>query len=216
MTDYVVWSVPGSPFGRAVLATLQEKGANWRMESLAPGSQKSAAHAQRHPFHRIPTLSHGDFELYETQAMLRYIDRTAPGPALTPAEPRAAARMDQLMNICDWYLYMNCAEVITYQRFIRPNLLGEDCDDAAVAAAVPKVPAVLAEMTRLLGDRDFFTGSLSLADVHIAAHLDFLALTAEGADLLAAQPVLAAWHQRMLARPSFITTTMDRQFELAA
>jgi glutathione S-transferase len=50
-------------------------------------------------------MDHGDFRLYESQAILRYIDRVFAGTPLTPANPRAAARMDQAMNINDWYLF---------------------------------------------------------------------------------------------------------------
>ena len=50
-------------------------------------------------------LEHNGFLLYETQAILRYLDRVLPTPALTPADPRRAARMDQVMNVTDWYLF---------------------------------------------------------------------------------------------------------------
>ena len=32
----------------------------------------------------MPAIEHGDFTLYETQAIVRYIDRVWPQPALTP------------------------------------------------------------------------------------------------------------------------------------
>jgi glutathione S-transferase len=47
MSEFVVHSVPGSPFGRAVLAALEEKGAGYR---LAPGAAKSLYHLARRPF----------------------------------------------------------------------------------------------------------------------------------------------------------------------
>ena len=31
-----------------------------------------------------------------------YLDRVPPAPPLTPADPKAAARMDQAMNVSDW------------------------------------------------------------------------------------------------------------------
>ena len=40
-----------------------------------PGTLKQPDHMARHPFGRIPVLDHGDFRLYETQAILRYLDR---------------------------------------------------------------------------------------------------------------------------------------------
>jgi glutathione S-transferase len=66
MTEFVVHSVPGSPFGRAVLLTLEEKGARYRLAAVAPGTLRSPEHLARHPFDRVP--------------------------ALTPSDPRAAAR----------------------------------------------------------------------------------------------------------------------------
>ncbi len=101
MTEFIVHSVPGSPYGRAVLATLEEKGADYRLAPLAPGATKSEPHASRHPFGRVPVLEHDGFMLYESQAILRCLDRVLPAQVLTPADPKAAARMDQAMNIND-------------------------------------------------------------------------------------------------------------------
>jgi glutathione S-transferase len=55
----------------------------------------------RHPFGRVPVLEYDGFMLYETQAILRFLDRILPSPTLTPADPKAAARMDQAMIIND-------------------------------------------------------------------------------------------------------------------
>ena len=76
MSSFVVHNIPGSPFGRAVLATLEEKGASYRLAPVAPGTLKSEAHLALHPFGRIPVLDHDGFRLYETSAVdrLRWID----------------------------------------------------------------------------------------------------------------------------------------------
>ena len=81
-----------------MLATLEEKGAAYRLVPVAPGTFRTPEHLARHPFGRVPVLDHGGFRLYETQAILRYLDRVLPMPALTPADPKAAGRMDQLMD----------------------------------------------------------------------------------------------------------------------
>ena len=78
MAEFIVHSVPGSPFGRAVLAALEEKGADYRLAAVPPGGMKVAPHIGRHPFGRVPVLEHDDFSLYETQAILRYLDRVLP------------------------------------------------------------------------------------------------------------------------------------------
>src|SRR5476651_2137726 len=102
MSDFIVHTIPGSPFARAVLATLEEKGASYRVSPVAPGAFRSPEHLARHPFGRVPVLEHDGFMIYETQAILRYLDRVIPAPALTPADPRTAALMDQALNVSDW------------------------------------------------------------------------------------------------------------------
>ena len=121
MTEIGVHSIPGSPYGRAVLVALEEKRAAYRVIPVAPKALRSPEHLLRHPFGRVPVLEHGDFRLYETQAILRYIDRVLPGPALNPQEPRAAARIDQLMNINDCYLFQGVGNVIAFQRIVGPK-----------------------------------------------------------------------------------------------
>jgi glutathione S-transferase len=129
MSEFVVHATPGSPFSRSVMAALEEKGADWRLAALKPGTSKLPSHLARHPFGRMPVLEHGDFTLYETQAILRYLDRVLLQPSLMPANPQAAARVDQVMNINDWYLFQGCGNVITFQRIIRPQLFGQPTDE---------------------------------------------------------------------------------------
>jgi len=211
-----VHSIPGSPFGRAVLVALEEKGARYRFRAVAPGTLKSPAHLAIHPFGRVPVLEDGEFRVYETQAILRYLDRTLPGPALTPAAPRLAARMDQLMNVNDWYLFQGVANVIAFQRVVGPRLLGLTADEAACAAAMPKAQRVLDEIAGFLGRQLYFVGEApTLADLLLAPQLDFLALTPEWDVLTAAHDNLRGWLERMRARPSFAATTWERVAAMA-
>jgi len=215
MSEFIVHSVPGSPFGRAVLAALEEKGARYRLAAMAPSAAKSPEHLARHPFGRIPVLEHDGFSLYETQAILRYLDRVLPQPALTPADPRRAARMDQVMNINDWYLFQGVCNVIAFQRIIAPRLLGLTTDEAAIEAAIPRARTVFAELARLLGEQSYFAGdAVSLADLLVAPQLDFMAPTPEWSELGVINANLAAWLKRMQARPSFVATTWERVSEM--
>jgi glutathione S-transferase len=217
MADLTIYTVPGSPFARGVMATLEEKGATYRIAPLAPGESKQPGHLARHPFGRMPVLDHGDFRLYETQAILRYLDRILPAPPLTPADPRAAARMDQLMSINDWYLFQGCLNVIGFQRIVGPRLLSLTPDEAAITAAMPQARTVFAELSRLLGEQAYLVGDgLSLADLHVAAQLDLFTLAPEWAALTARTPNLAAWLGRVAARPSMQATTWERVAAKAA
>ena len=217
MSDYLIHLVPGSPFSRSVLATLEEKGARYRVAPVVPGTLRSPQHLSRHPFGRVPVLEHGDFRLYETQAILRYLDRVMPEPALTPADPRRAARMDQLMNVNDWYLFHGVANVIAFQRVVGPRLMGLTPDEAAIAAALPKARIVFDELARQLGAQPYFTGdTLTLADLLLAPQLDFLQQTPEWEALTAGHPNLGRWLARMAARPSMQATTWERVASLQA
>jgi glutathione S-transferase len=216
MSEFVVYSIPGSPYGRAVLATFEEKGAAYRFSLVPPGSHRSEPHLSRHPFARVPAIEHDGLPLYETQAIMRYLDRVLPDPALTPEDPAAAARMDQVMNVCDWYLFQGVNNVIGFHRIVAPRLTGASPDEAAIAAAMPKARVVIKELSRLLGSKDYFAaGALTLADILVAAHLDFLAQTPEWKELSADTPNLVSWLERTNARPSFKSTTWERVAQLA-
>lgn len=216
MSDFIIHTIPGSPFARAVMATLEEKGGRWRIAPLAPGMTKVEPHISRNPFGRMPVIEHGDFMLYETQAILRYIDRVIPEPRLTPSDPKAAARMDQAMNIADWYLFQGVGNVIGFQRVVGPVLLGITPDEEACVAAMPKGHQVFGELSRLLGDKAYFTGeNVSLADLLLAAQVDFLTQAPEWAPLTEGRSNLVRWMERMNARPSMLATTWPRVTELA-
>jgi len=216
MSEFIVHSVPGSPFGRAVLAVLEEKGAPYRFAPVALGTFQSAEHLARHPFGRVPVLEHGGFMLYETQAILRYLDRVLPQPSLTPADPRRAARMDQAMNINDWYLFHGVGNVIVFHRVIAPRVLGRAPDEAAIEAAMPKAKVVFNELARLLGDNAYFSGdTISLADFMLAPAVEFFTLVPEWSVLGAPHANLVGWIARMQARPSMKATTWERVSELA-
>jgi len=216
MSDFIVHGVPGSPFLRSVQLGLEEKGALYRLAVMAPGESKSAAHLKRHPFGRIPAFEHGDFQLYETQAILRYLDDVIPEPALEPADPRAAARMNQIIGINDWYFFPKVAAVIVFQRIIGPVLLGLTTDEAAVAAALPVGRVCIAELDRLLGSQPFLAGErMSMADLMLAPQLDFFAATPEGAAMLAGTG-LDQWLGRMRVRPSMLATQRPESLRSAA
>lgn len=217
MPPFVVHATPGSPYARAVMATLEEKRADWRLAALKPGTSRQQPHLARHPFGRMPVLDHDNFSLYETQAILRYLDRVLPTPALTPADPKAAARMDQVMSIVDWYLFQGCGNIITFQRIVRPMLFGQPTDEAIVHEAMPRAHVVFAELSRLLGGADWFGGDdISLADFMVAPHFDFFAQTPEWRELTAEHPNLVAWLARAEDRASLKATTWAKIKAMAA
>jgi glutathione S-transferase len=216
MSDIVVYGVPGSPFVRAVQMGLEEKGVAYRLQVVAPQEAKSAAYLKRHPFGRVPAFEHGNFKLYETQAILRYLDDVFSEPPFVPADPHAAARMNQIIGINDWYFFPKAAAVIVFQRVIGPALLGLATNEEEIAAALPMARICIAELDRLLDSQRFLTGEqVSIADLMLAPQIDFFAATTEGAALLEGTN-LKAWLARMNARPSMIATQRPEPLRGAA
>jgi glutathione S-transferase len=215
MSEFIVYGVPGSPYVRAALLGLEEKGCDWHLHAMPFGGFKSSEHLARNPFGRIPVMDHGEFRLYEVQAILRYLDRIVPEPSLTPRDPRAEARMNQICGITDWYVMPDVSRPITFARVVAPKL-GLPIDEARIAAAIPKAKVCVAEIGGLLGDQQFMAGeALTIADLMLAPHLTMFAETAEGAPMLQPHPNIRAWVERMNARPSMMATTWDRLHALA-
>ena len=216
MPSFIVHTIPGSPAARAVMATLIEKSATFSVSGLTPGAHRQEPHLSRHPFGKMPVLEHGDFSLYETQAILRYLDRILPAPALTPAKPREAARMDQIMGISDWYLFQGVNNIIGFHRLVGPRLMGLVADEEAIKEAMPRAHVVFGELSRLLGDKAYLASSeVSLADLIVAPHVDFLAQTPEWSELTDKRPNLIQWLARMNERKSMSATTWDTVAQLA-
>ena len=210
MTDFVIHGIPGSPYVRTPLLALEEKGLPWRLAAVPMGGNRAPEYCSIHPFNKIPTLDHGDFRLYETRAILNYLDRIAPEPRLTPTDPRAAARMDQLIGITDSYLAPRVSGPLSFPRIVAPKL-GLPVDEAVIAAAVAPAGEVIDEVARLLDGQPFMAGSaISLADLMLAPHLVFLPDFAEGQRMLAPHSALAAWIERMASRPSMAATSWER------
>lgn len=213
MSTIVIHGIPGSPYVRMPLLTCEEKGAPYRLDPMTFGTTKTPEHLARHPFGRIPFMEHDGFWLYEAQAIIRYIDQVFDGPSLTPADPKAQARMNQVMNVVDWYVMPSISAGIGFNRLIKP-IMGWPADEAQVAAAIPQAKVCIAALTDLLADKPYFAGDqVSLADLATVAHLDMFVQTPEGKEIMAGSPLLA-WLDRMAERPSVQKTTLRKMMNL--
>jgi glutathione S-transferase len=203
MSRPIIYGVDGSPYVYAARLGLEEKGVDYEFVRMRFEESKQPAHLARQPFGRIPAFEHDGLALYETQAILRYTDRAFPGPVLQPADARACARMDQMMNVVDWYVFPQVSVAIVFERLVKQRLFGTPPDETAIAAALPKARRCIAEVERLIGSGPYVAGEhLSLGDLLLAPHIGYLFMTPEGAELAKAYPRLASWHARMQARDS--------------
>ena len=216
MADIIVHGIPGSPFLRSVEITLKEKAAPYQLRAMSPGDMKTPAHLAMHPFGRIPMFEQGDFTLYETQAIIRYVDDIFPSPPLTPADPQDRARMNQVIGVIESYLFPKATAPIGFNRIIGPRLLGLPPNEEAVSEAMPTARTCFAALDQLLGDKACFGGDdISLADIMLGAQLDLFSECAEGRELIAGT-CLRPWLDRMRARHSFAETQPPAMLREAA
>jgi glutathione S-transferase len=209
MSTLIVHGIPGSPFVRMPLLACIEKEAPFRLQAMGLADAKSPAHLARHPFGRIPFIEHDGFWLYETQAILRYIDQVFEGPSLIPSDAKAAARMQQVMNITDWYVAPSITNGIGWNRVVAP-IFGLPIDEAAVGRAMPLGRTCISALQEILGSKPFFAGDqVTLADIMAFAHIDFMPKSPEGTELLAGSP-LEDWLERMSARDSARPTATEK------
>lgn len=206
MSGITVYGIPGSPFLRTVEIVLREKDVPYELHAMVPGEHKSEEYLKRHPFGRIPAFEHEGFAIYETQAIIRYLDETFIHPQFTPGNAKARARMNQIIGIIEWYFFPKAAAPIGFNRVIGPALLGITGDENAIAEAMPIARTSIAVLDDLLDGKTNLTGeTVSLADIMLGAQLDIFSFSPEGAELLRGTR-LEPWLQRMRARPSFLAT----------
>jgi glutathione S-transferase len=209
MTEAVtVFGAAYSVYVRSLRLVLEEKGVPYELVEvdIFAAAGPPATYLRRQPFARIPAFQHGDFQLYETAAIARYVDEAFAGPALQPVDVKARARMMQIISILDNYAYRPLVWDIYVERVSRPAA-GEAPDEAKIAAAVDKARLCLTALSELMGAGPWLTGpTLSLADLHAAAIFGCFVQAPEAAALLEARPSLLAWWQRIAARDSLRRT----------
>ncbi len=209
MTEPILFGASYSVYVRAVRLTLEEKRVPYRLvevDIFAPEGPPPD-YLQRHPFKRIPAFEHDGFRLYETGAITRYIDEVFTGPALMPNEPRARARVNQIISIIDNYGYGPLVREIFVER-VRASAHGRSADEAKIAAAIPPAETCLRAIEELADPKGplLTGGEVSLADLHAAPMFAYFCMAKEGAGLLSSQPRLGRWWQAMRNRPSMTAT----------
>ena len=71
---------------------------------------------------KIPLMMHGDFVLYESPAIVRYIDRTFDGPPLWPTDAKRSSLCDQWLSVvCNSLVHSALAGVIAPRFGIIPG-----------------------------------------------------------------------------------------------
>jgi glutathione S-transferase len=187
---------PLSTYSRRVRIACLEKGIDIQLVELdmAKGAHRAPDYLRLNPYGRVPTLEEDGFVLYESTAILEYLEATHPTPALVPNDPRGRALVTMHVKLCDIQLARQTGIIIFPKRFL-PK---ERWDEAAMAQAKKEIEKHLAIVERQIADREWMVGGrYSLVEVCYTPFVQFFPLME-----ITPPPAVAAWTARMLARPS--------------
>jgi glutathione S-transferase len=215
MSDPVLHGLSRSVYTRMARLALEEKGVRYTLEEVEIFGPEGVPreHLARQPFGRIPALVHDGFTLYETGAITRYVDETFTGIRLQPQEPRARARMNQVIGIMDSYCYRPMIWGVFFAWIVAPaeNIAP---DEQHLTESLTKSRTCCRALQEILGGKRYFAGDeLTLADLHALPILLYFSMASAGAEMLSAHPSLRTWLDNMAARPS-VQRTKGR-YELA-
>lgn len=206
-SQVVLYGYRYSVYLRIVRMTMLEKGIGWTHVEIDPFAKIiPAEYLALHPFGRVPTLKHGDFVLYETTAITRYVDEAFAGARLQPDRPYERARMNQIIAIADSYGYWPMVRQVFSPRIFNAAL-GTVPDEGVIAEGIARSHAVLGALEKLAGGGPFLVGdALTLADIHLAAMVAYFTAAEDGRTALSAYPVLSAWWAGVSRLQSLIDT----------
>lgn len=194
-----------SNFVRSVMLACHEKGVEFRQgmeyqgEQCAPGTPTLE---KLNPFGKVPVLVHDGLVLFETEAILRYLDREFEGPELLSGDREQRALIDQWSSACA--SQVDRAVVRDYLlEIIKPIFQGGEVNRQRLTEAEPGVSRVLSIMERQLRDDGFLVGDrFSIADALAAPMLDYLLRQAEAQALISDVPRVQAYIERLRVRES--------------
>ncbi len=187
---------PFSTYSRRVRIALIEKGipADLVEVDMVARAHRSPAYLALNPYGRVPTLQEDGFVLYESTAILEYLEATHPNPPLVPADARGRALASMHMKLCDIQLARQTGIIIFPKRFL-PK---ERWDEPAMAQAKKEIEKHVEILEAQLKGKQYMVGDrYSLVEVCYTPFVEFFPLME-----ITPPPTVAGWVARMLERPS--------------
>lgn len=170
-------------------------------------------HARRHPFGKIPAFEHGNFRLFETDAITTYVLDTFGDRGLVPPTPQDRARAVQLMRVMDNYAYPR----LVWGVFVEEVERGRPADipGTLTADAIESARHTLSVIDGPAGSQFLVGDRLTLADLWALPMLTYLRLAPTGRTLLAGFPKLSSWLDVIGKRPSAVVTRFPLELKSA-
>ncbi len=201
----------GSPYAWRVWLALEHKQIPYDLKILSfdAGDLRKPEFLKMNPRHRVPVIVDGDFVLYESAAILEYLEDQYPAAnprqALFPVNVRQRAVVRRLIREIDQY-FSEGVERLVEQILFTPQ---QKWNEEKIAAGRKICHKELAYCERTLSG-DFLAGELSAADFTLypllALVLRMMQRKPELAMIEAIGPKLNSWKQRMEALPYFRKT----------
>jgi glutathione S-transferase len=205
----VLYYGSGSPFAWRVQLALEHKALPYERKvlSFSAGDTRKPEFLALNPRHRVPVLVDGDFTLYESNAIVEYLDEAYPatGAPLFPGDTRARALARRLICEVDNY-FDKAVDPVTEQAFYKKP---EERDAKKLEEGRDGVIAEYALFTKAM-QGDYLVGSLSAADFAFYPLVAFMKRCEVKMPELASDnwltPELRLWKKRIEALPYFEKT----------
>ncbi len=204
-----IHGVPISVHTRKVIVTAIEKKLPYHNEPVIP-FKPPVGWDRLSPTGKIPVISDGDLDLSDSSVICAYLECSHPTPPLYPAETRAHVQALWFEEYADSTVYRDVVHDLFFQTVIRPKILGQATDPAAVEAiqsqAMPKVFGYLEESVTggyLAG------GRFTIADIALVSNL--INYHYLGFRIDPRFPKLASYFARQLRHPSITAAVAGEQ-----
>jgi glutathione S-transferase len=187
---------PLSTYSRRVLIALIEKQIPCEkvFVDMAAGKHREPAYKALNPSGRVPTLEEDDFRLYESTAILNFLEAIYPAPPLVPEDAKGRALVDMHIKLCDLQMTRQAGTIVFPKRFL-PK---ERWDEKAIGQAKADIEKHLLILDRQFAGKTYLVAeTFTLADLCYLPFLEFLPLME-----ITPPANVAAWVQRLLSRPS--------------
>ena len=191
-----------SPYARKVRIALYEKGIPFERVRALHGDCNRTDFLHANPRAEVPTIVDGSFSLYDSTIICEYLEDRHPEPVIYPRDARLRAECRLLEDLADTQL-----DAATYAVAV-VELGRAESHPAMHDAAARDLRRLYDELERRLGDRRFFCGDFSLADIALVPHLMAAAFLGFPLDP-AAHPGLTRWMDHVQERPAIARDNAD-------
>ncbi len=191
-----------STYTRAVCMACLEKGVSFELSEQKLGSVELRT---IHPLGKMPAMVDGDFVLFESKAIMTYVDRRFDGPRLVPTDAGGAALVEQWISITNTWI-----DVILIRTFlmiyVRAMRAGQPPAAGELERVMPDVHQALDILESATNEGYLVAGTLTLADINLMPILHRVRGTPEGSASFAERASLTAYYDMLSTRPSFVAT----------